>query len=225
MDLSNYKVKMKRIAGENGTCWMSIENLKKRCGIGHERLKKSIKYLLEHKWIDFVGKKEVETRGGRQFVNEYRINDLWKMNVNFYEGGSPQEALPNKVQRGVVEGGSPQDVKKNHIKEEPNKEDITFEQWFDLEVKIPNNTYLPLLLEERKKFIEYWTAQNIGDKKMAWELAAAKNRNKKFYMKLRWNTWTRNVETRMKQPEFKKEPRSSGSGMSSIADYIKTKQN
>lgn len=123
---------MKRIAGEEGTCFMSINNLKKRCGIGTERLKKSITYLIEHNWIDFLGKKDVSTKGGIQQVSEYKINDLWKMNIDFYKnkGGSPQEALPNESERGVavdLKGGSPQAHKKNHSKEEPyTKEEQIF---------------------------------------------------------------------------------------------------
>ena len=128
---------MKRIAGEDGTCFLSVNNLKKRCGIGNERLKKSISYLIEHKWIDFLGKKDVATRGGVQPVSEYKINNLWKMNVDFYEnkGGSPQEALPNESQRGVadgVKGESPQEHKKNHIQEEPSiKEEPTIFSEFE----------------------------------------------------------------------------------------------
>jgi hypothetical protein len=56
---------MKRIAGENGTCWTSRKKLSKQCGISIERLQKSIKYLIEHQWIEFVGKKPVITKGGQ----------------------------------------------------------------------------------------------------------------------------------------------------------------
>ena len=81
-----------------------------------ERPEKSIAYLIEHKWIEFLGKKDVATRGGVQPVSEYKINNLWKMNVDFYE---------NK-------GGSPQEHKKNHIQEEPSiKEEPTFLSEFE----------------------------------------------------------------------------------------------
>ena len=36
---------MKRIAGENGNCWISQEKLAKQCGISIGRLRKSLKYL------------------------------------------------------------------------------------------------------------------------------------------------------------------------------------
>lgn len=123
-------IQMKRYAGEDGTCWASKTTLMKRCGMGKERLKKSIQYLLDHKWITYLGEKKVMTNGGEQFVSEYKINNLWKKNADYYEGkgGSPQTTLDTKggrqsAQRGVAKGGSPQPSKKNHIKEEPIKED------------------------------------------------------------------------------------------------------
>lgn len=119
-------IQMKRIAGEEGTCWTSRNTLAKQCGISLDRLKKSLKYLLEHGWIEYVGKKEVLTRGGIQEVNEYRVCNLWDRNNTFYKekykGGSsettpsPQGGSPLS-QRGVVvdsKGGS-----SGNPKEEP----------------------------------------------------------------------------------------------------------
>lgn len=86
-------VQMKRITGEDGTCWTSRSNLAKQCGISVRRLDKSIEYLVEHKWIEKVGTKKVNTKGGAQEVNEYKIADLWKMNMDYYEslkGGAPE---------------------------------------------------------------------------------------------------------------------------------------
>lgn len=110
---------MKRIAGENGTCWMSQQGLTKQCGISRGRLKKSIKYLIDHDWIEFVNKKEVMTTGGVQEVNEYKVKDLWDLNNSFFQNklkGGSQKNTPS-TQRGVtdeIKGGSQDD----------NKEDI-----------------------------------------------------------------------------------------------------
>ena len=94
-------IQMKRIAGEKGECYMSVKNLVKQCGISRERLKNSIKYLIEHKWITSIEKKPVETKGGVQFLNTYKINNIWKLNSNFYhKGGSPDDTPCDK-------GGSP----------------------------------------------------------------------------------------------------------------------
>ena len=78
-------IQMKRITGESGTCWTSQRTLAKQCGISINRLKKSLNYLVEHKWIKFIGKKEIGTKGGTQEVNEYIVVDLWNMNMEFYE--------------------------------------------------------------------------------------------------------------------------------------------
>lgn len=126
-------IQMKKIAGENGTCFMAIKKLMKQCGVSKERLSKSIKYLVEHKWISFVGQKEIPTRGGNQYVNEYRINNIWKMNSDYYsaKGGSPNDTpiakggSPNcaKGGRQISKGGSPDDHYKDPSEEEPIEED------------------------------------------------------------------------------------------------------
>ena len=57
-------IQMKRIAGESGKCYMSMPNLAKRCGMGKKRLTKSISYLIEHKWVEYLGKTPIMTGGG-----------------------------------------------------------------------------------------------------------------------------------------------------------------
>src|SRR3990167_2506138 len=86
-------LQMKRIAGEKGICFASQVHLRKQLGVGKTTLKNSIQYLLDHKWITFAGDKVVQTRGGAQEIKTYKINDLWKMNVNYYEGGSETAPL------------------------------------------------------------------------------------------------------------------------------------
>lgn len=127
-------IQMKRIAGERGTCWTSQKTLAKQCGVSINRLKKSLRYLLEHKWIKEVGTKRVFTAGGNQQVNEYRITDLWDLNNKYYQdkgvslndtpidkGVSPIES---KGYHGNTKGVSPSDDKEEPInnitiKEEP----------------------------------------------------------------------------------------------------------
>lgn len=123
-------IQMKRITGEDGTCWTSQSTLSKQCGISVNRLKKSIRYLVEHGWIKQIGKKEVITKGGVQEVNEYRVADLWKTNIDFYESkGVSHENTPlpkgvsRKQQRGITDepqGVSPGDDKEEPIQEEPS---------------------------------------------------------------------------------------------------------
>ena len=115
---------MKRITGEGGTCWASQKTLAKQCGISINRLKKSISYLVEHNWIKQIGKKSISTSGGTQEVNEYRIADLWKKNIDFYENkGIAQEDTPTKGVSREASGGVTTEVKgvsPSDDKEEPN---------------------------------------------------------------------------------------------------------
>ena len=125
-------IQMKRISGENGSCWCSQKKLAKQCGMSVNRLKTSIKYLLEHDWIKVIGKKTIKTNGGNQEINEYKINDLWKLNTDFYlaqQGVSLNDTpipkgVSRKQQRGITEkakGVSQWVPNNNPVKEEPIK--------------------------------------------------------------------------------------------------------
>ncbi len=136
-------IQMKRIAGEEGICWTSQKKLSKQCGISVNRLKKSIKYLLEHKWIKKIGTKQVETQGGTQEINEYKIIDLWRLNSDFYQtkqsskGVSPDDIPTSKgvspddtptPQRGITDeakGVSPEGYKEEHKNNIPLKKEAT----------------------------------------------------------------------------------------------------
>ena len=69
---------LKRFAGEKGTCFASQKTLLEKLGIGQKAYYKSIKYLIDHKWISFAGMKTVITEGGPQKIKAYKINDIWK---------------------------------------------------------------------------------------------------------------------------------------------------
>jgi len=72
---------MKRMAGEDGLCFMTEETMCDRNGIGGKQLHKSLKYLLNHKWIEFVGTTPSKTRP----IKTYKILNIWNQNVNFYD--------------------------------------------------------------------------------------------------------------------------------------------
>ncbi len=115
---------MKRYAGENGQCFASKNTLRKKLGIGKKAVNKSIAYLLEHKWIALLGVKMVMTAGGPQAVDIYSVNDIWKMNNDFYEGGLKRTPLSSKgvpkdskvVSKGS-KGGPERAPNKNNYKE------------------------------------------------------------------------------------------------------------
>jgi len=74
-------IDIKRAAGENGKCFMTEETMCKRNKIGKDKLHKSLKYLLKHKWIKYVGTTPAKTRS----IKTYEILDIWGKNVNFYQ--------------------------------------------------------------------------------------------------------------------------------------------
>jgi hypothetical protein len=127
-------IQIRKVAGDNGTCYFSKTNFAKQCGMSKRRLDRSIDYLLKHKWISFIGKKEISTKGGGQFVNEYKANDIWKMNVDFYTKGGAQNTPPNPKggaqndTKGVHEnrkGGAGGAPKEEPLNNNPTKEDNT----------------------------------------------------------------------------------------------------
>ncbi len=82
-------LQMKRFAGEKnggGNCAASHRTLMKKLKIGHPVLKRSLKYLLDHKWIEELGTRKVQTEGGIVEVQVYRVNDIWKLNADYYQG-------------------------------------------------------------------------------------------------------------------------------------------
>lgn len=97
-------IQMKRIAGEGGTCEAGYRYFIKQMDIGYKAYKKSISYLLEHKWIDYLGKKRVQTEGGVQSIASYRVNDIWQLNNEYYKGGAESKPL-------MPEGGAESEVK------------------------------------------------------------------------------------------------------------------
>jgi len=99
-------LQMKKHAGESGECYLSQRTLMEKLGIGDKALKKSFEYLLSHKWIEFSGYKNVNTSGGVQKIKSYRIVDIWKKNVEHYEGASKSVPLEVKVLPKVAQGAS-----------------------------------------------------------------------------------------------------------------------
>ncbi len=116
-------MQMKRYAGDSGLCWTSKKTLMEKLGIGMVALNKSIKYLLDHKWITHEGEKKVMTTGGEQKVGVYSINNIWKMNSDHYSKGYARTTplLSKKGQRvcqNESKGYAETAPKKNYILKE-----------------------------------------------------------------------------------------------------------
>ena len=184
-------MQMKRYAGETatGTCWASKKTLKEKLNIGHKALTTSIDYLLKRGWIEFKGKKLVETKGGPQLVDEYSVTDIWKQNILYYENneGCPQSKalseVSSRVSQKEAKGGCFQDTNKNHLlnKKEAEKEQLSFLQLFNIKIETTNE-------KEKEKFISYWTEKNLNGTKERYQM------QKTFDIKRRWNGWLAKVQ-------------------------------
>lgn len=134
IDQSLY-LQMKRIAGEGETCEAGYRYFIKQMDIGYKAYKKSINYLISNNWITYLGKKRVQTEGGVQSISSYRVNDIWQLNNEYYQGGAeskplmPQGGAESKV-KVVLEGdqgGAESKHKKNRLRtkeEEGSKTDV-----------------------------------------------------------------------------------------------------
>jgi len=191
-------IQMKKIAGENGKCFMSIKRLMKQCGISKGRLNTSIDYLIKHKWINYVGKTKYQTRGGEQYINTYTINNLWKLNAEFYKGGSsedhptPKGGSPNDPKGGhqIAKGGSPDDHKEYLIN---NINNNNIKQKTKKFIKMVNETLRGIKFDENYKkiigeFILYWTEPTKSGKQIRYDKEAT------WDTKRRLRTWIKNAE-------------------------------
>lgn len=113
-------LQMKRIAGDSGLCAASIRYFCKQLNIGVKALNKSLVYLKEHNWVAKMPKKRVQTASGCQYVNVYKVNDIWKMNIDYYQGVSESTHLESKDEvrcsqkegRGVAESKQEEEQRK-----------------------------------------------------------------------------------------------------------------
>lgn len=108
-------IQMKRMAGDDGSCWASKKELAKLCKMSVGQTTKSLKYLLERGWIKFEGKKKGRTKPSY----EYSIVNIWHINSDFYrqKESSYSEQSKKKVHTVNLES-SPGDTKEYPISEE-----------------------------------------------------------------------------------------------------------
>ncbi|MCX6724222.1 MAG: helix-turn-helix domain-containing protein [Candidatus Staskawiczbacteria bacterium] len=132
---------MKRLAGEGGQCYASLNFLASKMGIHKTTVTKTIAKLLKRKWIEETSKTKVP--GG--FTRTFIIIDLWKLNIDNYGGGAEMttgQPLDDQcitpgggaIKNGggaVVDGGGAQtDTSKikNKIKEEETANSSSFKR-------------------------------------------------------------------------------------------------
>jgi len=111
---------IKRACGEksDGLCYLSQNTLQKKLDITRGTLKKYIKILLTEDLISYVGDKQIITKGGLQNVKTYRIVDIWKKNIEHFEGGSKKNTPKGKGGSKFDTKGGQNSTPKKNLREE-----------------------------------------------------------------------------------------------------------
>lgn len=91
---------LKRIAGETGIAYPSRGFLMRKLKITKPTLIKYFKYLIDKKWIVYIGEVEKETRGGLQKLKGYRIVDIWEENFLFFKSKGVKNRPPHDDKGG-----------------------------------------------------------------------------------------------------------------------------
>ena len=133
---------MKRIAGESGSCYSSLNFLAKKMGVHKTTVSKTIEKLLVREWVKEVDKKKVQGGFTRQFI----IIDLWELNLHQYKSGA--DVTTNEKSGAVVNGSgahSDQEVEltatQRRTYKEERKEDIdAIFSIFNEQIRLSRNT-------------------------------------------------------------------------------------
>ncbi len=80
---------MKRLAGENGSCYASLNWLSKKMGVDKKTTSKTITKLLKRKWIKEI--EPITIRGGK--VRQFIVVDIWAKNIKEYESKEYKEKI------------------------------------------------------------------------------------------------------------------------------------
>lgn len=195
---------MKRYAGEDGKCFATEKTLMSKMGIGKKAYDKSLNYLLSKGWISFVGL----TGGKTRPIKTYKINNIWKLNIEHYRKISAESTLSFKEISAESEGDKSQkqhkisaesNVEEEPYKEEPITRDGSLSASPPLKEKIPLKELTDLYLELYKQFypgnepIVNWVQcgklavpfiKKLGIEKMKELLRIYFNSNDKFYLKV-----------------------------------------
>ena len=129
----------------------------------------------------------------QQKTTKFRIITI--LNWSIYQ----QENIKTDNKRTT--NGQQTDTNKNDKNEENDKkrESVPLSTLFEQKIKIPEtHINYQLLITEKEKFLDYWTAKNNNGKKEYWQMQRV------FDVEKRWRTWLRNAEKYMKPKEYKK---------------------
>jgi hypothetical protein len=144
---------MKRLAGEGGHCFASLNFLAEKMGVDKKSVAKTITKLLARKWI--VETEKTKVRGGS--VRTFIIIDLWKLNMDNYESGRqvPTEKSGSINQESgsiIPESGRQTDTSKNNNKIYNKNED--FFKNVAKEYKSGERKFKPFYRDNKMRWVE-----------------------------------------------------------------------
>lgn len=184
---------MKKIVGDNeGVCYASEKYFKDKMKIGSKALKKSIKYLLDHKWIEDVGMQKIKTKGGVQKSHLYIIKDIWKMNIDYYESKKGVSGREPLIDKGVS-GREPLCNQRGVQKESKG---VAFEQQIRTYNKNLNKDHVAKKFATDKNKENKIVLKDVNERGM--ELAQLlykliKDENPEWHVRPNFDEWTKDI--------------------------------
>ncbi len=144
---------IKRLAGEHGHCFASLNTLSKKMGVHKTTVSRTIKKLLKREWIKETEKTKVIGGSVRTFI----IVDLWRLNFLNYESGAKmttQKSGTNSNESGsnIDESGSKSDTKK--INNKINNNNDEFFKNVDESYKNGDRKYKPFYQGNQMRWVD-----------------------------------------------------------------------
>ncbi len=120
---------MKRLAGEGGRCYASLNFLSENMRVDKKTVSKTISKLLIRKWITETEKTKVIGGSVRTFI----IIDLWKLNMDNYESGRQVSTLKSGCKkdesgRQILGSGRQKDTNNNINNINNKKQEFNFKE-------------------------------------------------------------------------------------------------
>jgi len=155
---------LKRVAGENGTCWESAGNIGKKIKADPKTIRKYLKILLNKNLIEKVG-----VKGKTKPTAEYKIVKIWELNAKYY-----QEKDKGNYTLSQRKGNESPNIKEitpfdkvPFGDKEDNDKKMNYKERSNLNIKIfePNSNH---------EYLCHEMAKNLNEKSMDFILSALK---------------------------------------------------
>jgi len=153
---------LKRVAGEDGTCWESANNIGKKLNADPKTIRKYLKILLKKNLIEKVG-----VKGKTKPTAEYKIIKIWELNTKHY-----QEKDKGNYPLSQRKGNESPNIRENTLLDKVpfgNKEDNDKKMNYKERSNI--NNFKP---KNREEYLCLEMAIKLGEKSMDFILSALK---------------------------------------------------